>query len=218
MLPVEPDVGALGRTRTCDPRLRRPLLYPAELRAPIECASKPAFGRPKRRHRKRPGGQLVGVEGFEPPTSCSQSRRATRLRYTPVSENASRNRRAGTIRRRKAESIHRQRPSCRRRPRVFMHRGARYDAAQRSHDETTMSAQILDGKAVAAEIRVEIRNGSTHPGRGRAPAGSRRRPGRRESRLPGLCAQQAQGLRRGRLSTPRCMSCPRRSTKRTSSI
>lgn len=27
---------------------------------------------------------LVGVEGFEPPTSCSQSRRATRLRYTPT--------------------------------------------------------------------------------------------------------------------------------------
>ncbi len=27
--------------------------------------------------------KLVGVEGFEPPTSCSQSRRATRLRYTP---------------------------------------------------------------------------------------------------------------------------------------
>jgi len=26
---------------------------------------------------------MVGVEGFEPPTSCSQSRRATRLRYTP---------------------------------------------------------------------------------------------------------------------------------------
>ena len=26
---------------------------------------------------------LVGVKGFEPPTSCSQSRRATRLRYTP---------------------------------------------------------------------------------------------------------------------------------------
>ena len=23
------------------------------------------------------------MEGFEPPTSCSQSRRATRLRYTP---------------------------------------------------------------------------------------------------------------------------------------
>ncbi len=26
---------------------------------------------------------MVGVEGFEPPTSCSQSRCATRLRYTP---------------------------------------------------------------------------------------------------------------------------------------
>ena len=24
------------------------------------------------------------MEGFEPPTSCSQSRRATRLRYTPM--------------------------------------------------------------------------------------------------------------------------------------
>jgi hypothetical protein len=36
------------------------MLYPAELQALV-----------------------VGVEGFEPPTSCSQSRRATRLRYTP---------------------------------------------------------------------------------------------------------------------------------------
>ena len=31
----------------------------------------------------RPASRMVGVEGFEPPTSCSQSRRATRLRYTP---------------------------------------------------------------------------------------------------------------------------------------
>jgi hypothetical protein len=29
------------------------------------------------------GEYLVGAEGFEPPTSCSQSRRATRLRYAP---------------------------------------------------------------------------------------------------------------------------------------
>ncbi len=29
--------------------------------------------------------KLVGVERFELPTSCSQSRRATRLRYTPIS-------------------------------------------------------------------------------------------------------------------------------------
>ncbi len=27
---------------------------------------------------------MVGVERFELPTSCSQSRRATRLRYTPM--------------------------------------------------------------------------------------------------------------------------------------
>ena len=27
--------------------------------------------------------KMVGVEGFEPPTFCSQSRRATGLRYTP---------------------------------------------------------------------------------------------------------------------------------------
>ena len=40
----------------------RPMLYPVELQA---------------------HSVLVGVEGFEPPTSCSQSRRATRLRYTP---------------------------------------------------------------------------------------------------------------------------------------
>ena len=28
---------------------------------------------------------MVGVKGFEPPASCSQSTRATRLRYTPAS-------------------------------------------------------------------------------------------------------------------------------------
>ncbi len=27
--------------------------------------------------------KMVGARGFEPPTSCSQSRRATRLRYAP---------------------------------------------------------------------------------------------------------------------------------------
>jgi hypothetical protein len=31
---------------------------------------------------------MVGVEGFEPPTFCSQSRRATRLRYTPPTRKA----------------------------------------------------------------------------------------------------------------------------------
>lgn len=33
---------------------------------------------------------MVGAEGFEPPTSCSQSRRATRLRYAPFSSNQTR--------------------------------------------------------------------------------------------------------------------------------
>ena len=55
--------GTPGRIRTCYPRLRRPMLYPNELRAQI---------------------LMVGVERFELPTSCSQSRRATRLRYTPL--------------------------------------------------------------------------------------------------------------------------------------
>ena len=31
--------------------------------------------------------EMVGVERFELPTSCSQSRRATRLRYTPKRSN-----------------------------------------------------------------------------------------------------------------------------------
>ncbi len=36
--------------------------------------------------RQTPQGlnQLVGVTGFEPATSCSQSRRATKLRHTPM--------------------------------------------------------------------------------------------------------------------------------------
>ena len=60
--------GAPGRTRTCNRRLRRPMLYPVELRAlhiTIQI--------------------LVGADGFEPPTLCSQSRCATRLRHAPTS-------------------------------------------------------------------------------------------------------------------------------------
>ena len=53
------------------------MLYPIELRALTRnCAlNHPAP--------TAETANLVGVEGFEPPTSCSQSRRATRLRYTP---------------------------------------------------------------------------------------------------------------------------------------
>ena len=59
--PAIKKAGAPDRTRTYYPRIRNPMLYPDELQA----------------------HHMVGVEGFEPPTSCSQSRRATRLRYTP---------------------------------------------------------------------------------------------------------------------------------------
>src|SRR5512145_3178284 len=53
--------GLPGGTRTHNPQLRRLVLYPVELRA----------------------GPVVGVRGFEPPTSCFQNTRATRLRHTP---------------------------------------------------------------------------------------------------------------------------------------
>src|SRR5262245_27821269 len=67
--PAAPWHGAPGRTRTCNRRLRRPVLYPVELRAPITA---------------RGGARwMVGAEGFEPPTLCSQSRCATRLRHAP---------------------------------------------------------------------------------------------------------------------------------------
>jgi hypothetical protein len=65
--------GAPGRTRTCDPRLRRPVLYPAELRALL--SSLPFTSTLSL--------EMVGAAGFEPATLCSQSRCATRLRHAP---------------------------------------------------------------------------------------------------------------------------------------
>src|SRR5213083_1458181 len=50
------------RIRTSDPRLRRPLLYPPELLAPVF---------------------HVGASRFERPTTCAQGRCASRLRYAP---------------------------------------------------------------------------------------------------------------------------------------
>ena len=50
-------------------KLRRPMLYPDELQAQEKWLL-----------------QLVGVEGFEPPTPCTQNKCATRLRYTPLLE------------------------------------------------------------------------------------------------------------------------------------
>src|SRR3989338_217583 len=69
------DTGVPDRNRTCNPQLRRLVLYPVELRAQSFCST---ILMPLNTFKN-----LVGVEGFEPPTSCSQSRRATRLRYTP---------------------------------------------------------------------------------------------------------------------------------------
>ena len=62
--------GLPGRDRTCDHLLRRQVLYPTELRADRTAYMLFWY-------------QVVGVKRFELPTSCSQSRRATRLRYTP---------------------------------------------------------------------------------------------------------------------------------------
>jgi hypothetical protein len=64
--------GVPDRDRTCNPQLRRLVLYPVELRALL---LKPGYLLEK--------AVLVGVERFELPTSWSQTRRATRLRYTP---------------------------------------------------------------------------------------------------------------------------------------
>ena len=79
--PMRTMLGTPSRTRTCNLRLRRPLLYPVELWAHGTSSN------PSRQTLFLKFSfqikELVGVEGFEPPTSCSQSRRATRLRYTP---------------------------------------------------------------------------------------------------------------------------------------
>ena len=64
---------APGGNRTPDPQLRRLLLYPTEL---LALQSRQA-GVPQA------SSCQVGAPGFEPGTSCSQSRRDTRLRYAP---------------------------------------------------------------------------------------------------------------------------------------
>src|SRR5215208_5880293 len=67
------QVGAPGGNRTPDPQLRRLLLYPPELLA----LQSRQTGVPQA------SSCQVGAPGFEPGTSCSQSRRDTRLRYAP---------------------------------------------------------------------------------------------------------------------------------------
>src|SRR5690606_37021875 len=70
---IEPSTAGLeGR---CSIRLS----YGRVVRGSVRLGPPAAGGSPATAH----GGKLVGVERFELPTSCSQSRRATRLRYTP---------------------------------------------------------------------------------------------------------------------------------------
>ena len=72
------------RIRTCDRLLRRQMLYPAELRD--QCTAKKKLhvfkkGLLPKTHR---APFNVGVAGFEPATSCSQSRRDNRATLHPV--------------------------------------------------------------------------------------------------------------------------------------
>ncbi len=59
--------GVPGRIRTCDAGIRSPALYPL------------SYG----------DAEMVGAEGFEPPTPCSQSKCATKLRYAPTPKSTS---------------------------------------------------------------------------------------------------------------------------------
>src|SRR5476649_673593 len=88
-------LGAPDRNRTCNRRLRRPVLYPVELQARGTSLAHRSFPGHHKRALHLPykphgcancarssGHQLVGVEGFELSTSSSQSWRSTRLSYT----------------------------------------------------------------------------------------------------------------------------------------
>ena len=80
-----PVVHAPGGTRTPDHRLRRPVLYPAELRAHRLFARKSGPRAPARAWGGSPDPTPdIGARGFEPPTLCSQSRCSTRLSYAPT--------------------------------------------------------------------------------------------------------------------------------------
>jgi hypothetical protein len=74
------DFDAPDRIRTYDPRLRRPLLCPTELRAQKR-STRSSEGFPQSR---RAAGTRIGALGFEPRASCSQSRRANRAALRPA--------------------------------------------------------------------------------------------------------------------------------------
>ncbi len=82
--PRTPTVGAPGGNRTPDLRLRRPTLYPSELRA-LNSYLHEASRERTPRSASSPSTVMskIGAAGFGPATSCAQGRRATRLRYAP---------------------------------------------------------------------------------------------------------------------------------------
>jgi hypothetical protein len=83
--------GAPGRTRTCDPRLRRPMLYPTELRAPLPILHQVVLPSPGRiaplpsmagaRSRQRSLSKIVPYDFVEPATLGLEGRCSIQLSY-----------------------------------------------------------------------------------------------------------------------------------------
>ena len=59
---------------------------PATIRLEGGCSIQLSYGRNNKPQKQQPyqAQKVVGVEGFEPPTLWSQTRCATKLRYTPT--------------------------------------------------------------------------------------------------------------------------------------
>ena len=121
---------------------------------------------------------LVGAEGFEPPTLCSQSRCATRLRYAPILHGipcprhytgrlaGSQDHTDGP----RTRQLKRQSGGAGLSPQPPLWYVSRLTVTRPAI--TPMTAQLIDGKAMAGEIRREIRQkidarverGHRHPG------------------------------------------------------
>ncbi len=107
---------------------------------------------------------MVGVERFELPTSCSQSRRATRLRYTPtfyqsLHENMTQKHKLGLF-------LHESRGGeyyavLKRWSRHYFHLVVTIFNVRKlaisDYNKNNMTAQIIDGKAIATELRNRVR-------------------------------------------------------------